>query len=181
MIDFTTIDKKKLMLIGLAGLIALYLDFSFVVMAQLKGLSESESKITKLKYDIDKLNRDLASMQSQKQGNINSSSKRQLVIKEEDVTLFLEKVQDLANKSGVVILQLKQAGTVAEGVLAKSPIQALKVSADLLCTYHTLGAFINSLENSDIFVNVEDLKITLSPADIFRQNANLSMTIYVKK
>ncbi|MFA6350016.1 MAG: type 4a pilus biogenesis protein PilO [Candidatus Omnitrophota bacterium] len=176
------LDKKKLLLVGIFVLIFLYLDVSFVIMAQVKGLSDSGSRIAKLQTDIDKLNRDLNVMQSQKQKEKGLQGKqRQLVISGGGVSLFLEKMQSLANDNGVAIAQIKQAGAVVEGALAKSSVQPLKISVELSGTYHALGKFINSLENSDVFVNVDSLKILLSPTDIFRQNLNLSLIVYVKK
>lgn len=181
MIDFTALDKKKLILIGLVGLVVLYLDFSFVISAGLKSLSNSESGIAKLRTDIDKLNRDLAAMQTQKAANNGLLNKRQAFIKEESVTQFLEQIQSMANESGVTVTQFKQSEAGVDAALVKSPVKPLKISIEISSTYHTLGTFINYLENCGVFVNIESFKVTTSASDIFRQNASMAMIIYVKK
>ena len=52
---------------------------------------------------------------------------------------------------------------------------------DLSAGYHQLGKFINELENAQVFVIVQELKIEPQPGNYLKQKAALTLKTYVKK
>ena len=173
-------DQKKIILAVLMTIAVLYVDLTFLIGPLTKSLGASRAKIIKLKSDIDKFNKDLIIMQSQKQKKP-AKAEAQTIITQDQISFFLRQVQDLANKNGLIITQFKQSVAPGEGAAAKAPFDTIRFMLDLSCDYHALGAFINQVEHLDIFVNIEDIKITPSVSDIFHQSANLVMSLYVKK
>jgi len=56
----------------------------------------------------------------------------------------------------------------------------VKITLDLTCTYHRLGAFINELENSKDFIAVEEVRIISDPANNYQEKVNLVLKTYAK-
>jgi len=55
------------------------------------------------------------------------------------------------------------------------------ISIELSSDYHSLGRFINELENSDVLLAVLSLKMISQPLNYFKQRVNLVLVTYVKK
>ena len=55
------------------------------------------------------------------------------------------------------------------------------INLDLICDYHNLGKFINALENSKVFMEVQELKISTKLQDYIKQKINLAIRTYVAK
>jgi Tfp pilus assembly protein PilO len=176
-------DKKKLMLTGVICLIVIFIDVSFVMKLQLAGLSAQGPKITKLKADIDKLSADLAKMQSiqgkdsKKQAGVVLQKK---LISEGQITTLLQNISETAKKNGVRISQIRQAPEVVSAKLATSFIPYL-ISLDFTADYHTLGRFLNQLENGDIFIAVQDLRISPGTQNEISQSCFVTLKTYVKR
>ena len=177
------LDKKKLMLAGVICLVVIFIDISFVMKMQLAGLSAQGPKITKLKADIDKFNADLAKMQSLK----NMDGKKQpgvvllkKLISEGQITTLLQNISETAKKNGVRISQIKQSPEVVSAKQATSLIPYL-ISLDFTADYHTLGRFLNQLENGEIFIAVQDMRITPNVENSVSQACFVTLKTYVKK
>ncbi len=177
------LDKKKLMLAGVICLVVIFIDISFVMKMQLAGLSAQGPKITKLKADIDKFNADLAKMQSLK----NMDGKKQpgvvllkKLISEGQITTLLQNISETAKKNGVRISQIRQAPEAISGKQATSLIPYL-ISLDFTADYHTLGRFLNQLENGEIFIAVQDMRITPNAENSVSQACSVTLKTYVKK
>jgi len=177
------LDKKKLMLVGVICLVVIFIDISFVMKLQLAGLGAQGPKITKLKADIDKFNADLAKMQSLK----NMDGKKQpgavllkKLLSEGQVTTLLQNISETAKKNGVRISQIKQAPEVVSVKQATSLIPYL-ISLDFTADYHTLGRFLNQLENGEIFIAVQDMRIIPNAENSVSQACSVTLKTYVKK
>lgn len=184
------LDKKKLMLVGVICLVVIFIDISFVMKLQLAGLSAQGPRITKLKADIEKFNVDLAKMQSLK----NMDGKKQpgvvllkKLISEGQITTLLQNISETAKKNGVRISQIKQAPEAQEakksGSVAKSPSGLISylISLDFTADYHTLCRFLNQLENGEIFIAVQDMRITPNAGNPVSQACFVTLKTYVKK
>ncbi|MBI4972858.1 MAG: type 4a pilus biogenesis protein PilO [Candidatus Omnitrophica bacterium] len=176
------LDNKKISLILLATFIIIYLDFSFVVKMQIKGIQESDPKISKLKNDIDKLNKDLVATQElktkQDQDKKSASLKAKKIITEDQIPALMEYISNQANQKKVKINQIKPSREAKVEPAKSSP---LLLTLDLSCDYHNLGAFLNDLENAPEYLAVQDLRITRDTKNDFLQNVSLVLKTYVKK
>ena len=181
------LDKKKAILILVVALVLAYLDYNFILSAQLKMVGEIKAKIVKLKTDINKLHKDLASLagaQRKQQETAKATTKIKSLVTNGQVPQLLKEISDLANNSQVRIMQIKPEKEIKDAKAAKSAkaqnIAGERIKLDISCDYHHLGQFLNALENSEIFLAVEEMKINSLPNDYFHQNIRLELKTYVR-
>lgn len=176
------LDNKKIALIILVCLTIVYLDFTFIFKLQLQGIRNSKAKIVKLKEGLETLNKDLIIMQ-QTPAKQETNIKPKEVIIEGKLPLLLQEISDIANQFDVKIMQIKTAQDTKsqEEIIAPVKLSAIFINLDLSSGYHSLGGFINGLENSKRFIAVKELRITRSPSDYLRQSVSLVLKTYVKK
>ena len=172
------LDKKKVILIILVCIIIICVDYALLIKLQLRGIGDIGTKIIKLKNDIDTLNKDLVMMQ-QTQKNQKVVTKTKKIISEGQLPSFFQTLSNIANKNNIKIMEIKpskeEKGVSAGGFISMS------IALDLSCSYHHLGKFINDLENFEIFMAVENLRILPQGDDYFKQAADVVLKIYVKK
>jgi Tfp pilus assembly protein PilO len=177
------LDNKKIILIILICLVIIYVDFSFVIKIQFQTISGIGSKIITLKKDIDNLNRNLVLMQ-QNQKKQTAPVKIKKIISQDDMPQLFQRISDIANKHNVKIMELKpiaaEAKTKENADSSKGEFRTQALALDVSGGYHSLGSFINDLENADEFIVVENFKI-VPQQDYFRQKASLLLKTYVKK
>jgi Tfp pilus assembly protein PilO len=182
------LDNKKIFLLMLICAIILYLDLNFFIKLQLQAIRTMTPKITKLKKDIDNLAKDLAKVQDLK--NRQSKDKQQMgvskpkeIISEDQTPLLLQAISDLANKNKVKITQINTTtdAKAQEEVIAGEKLSPITIKLDLTCNYHSLGSFINDLENTKQFIELQEIKIARNPSDYFLENTNLVLKTYAKK
>jgi len=180
------LDKKKIFFIILFCLIIVYLDFSFLMKMQIKTFKDLGGKITKLKVDYDSLNRDLAEMQGvkNKQAQIPDGffSQAKRIISEEEVVSLLQDISEMAKKNNVQIAQMKPYNEprALQNKTTANKFTPVLIALDLTSDYHSLGGFINDLENGQTFICVQELKIASQQKDNLKQKANLLLKTHVR-
>jgi len=187
-LKFDKLDNKKIFLIAFVGLLILYVDFAFIMKLQLQGIRALTPKIIKLKKDVDNLAKDLSWMQDLecKAGKDKAqigALKPKEIISEDKILLLLQEVSDLANMNKVKIMQINTSKDtkVQEEVIAGERLLPILITLDLTCGYHSLGYFINALENAGQYIDVQDMKIIRDPHDYLIQNVNLVLKTYAKR
>lgn len=181
------LDSKKMLLIIAVSLAIIYLDFVSLMRMQLAGIRLQAPKIIKLKRDIADLNKGLSTMQDLKKRisdkQLTEMPKLKKVISERELPLLLQSISDTANEKKVRITQIntpKDAGANEE-VIAGERLLPITITLNLSCTYHSLGSFINSLENAKQFIEVQDMKVFRDSRDYFIENVTLVLKAYAKK
>lgn len=181
------LDKQKKVLIVIICIIIVYVDATYILKAHQAGLKNMDTKISKLKSDLLNSDRDLADMRAAKSkqslGTQESSVKSTKIISESQISGLLQDISSKANKFDIKIIQIRPSRQDQD---AKSPIpgdkfSALLINLDLICDYHSLGKFINTLENSLVFMGVFELKISNQLPDYMKQKVNLVLKTYVAK
>jgi len=177
-------DIQKIVLIILVGVAVLYVDYAFVIKLQLGSIGGTKAKIIKLNQDITALDKDLVLMQ-QSQGQMKQKTplKPKKIISEDEITRLLQGIYDLANKNNVRIIQIRplKDSKAKEEVMGTQIILPMAIALDLSCVYHSLGSFINDLENAEQFLEVQYFSIVRSSGDYMRQNVSLNLKTYVRK
>ena len=182
------LDNKKIFIIAFVGVLILYIDFAFIMKLQLQGIRTLTPKIIELKKDFDNLAKDLSWMHdlgleaSKDKAQIGALKPKE-IISEDKILLLLQKVSDLANKNQVKIMQINTSKDtkVQEEVIAGERLLPVIITLDLICGYHSLGSFINALENAGQYIDVQDMKIIRDPHDYLIQKVNLVLKTYAKK
>lgn len=191
-------DNKKIILLILCITAILYIDYSFIMKPQIDNLKLLKPKITELKKDIDDLNKDLANLSKfKKEQSNNTGAKNIKVVSENELSLLLEDISNIANKNNVRIMQIspskvkdaKEGKNIKEAKNAKETkketkalnFTTLNISLDLSSSYHNLGKFINDLENGDKFLAVDAMGIAPVKDNYLRHKISLVLKTYVKK
>lgn len=176
------LDNKKIFAIALVCLIIIYIDFTFLTKLQLRTIGNSRTKIIKLKEDMGALIRDLKIMQQSQIKQV-APLKSKKIISDEEIPSLLQDISDIANKHNVKIKQIKPSrDTKAKDEAVQGAILSPTIiTLDLSCGYHSLGSFLNDLENAVRFIAVQGMKVTSSSSDYLNQSVNLVLKTYVKK
>lgn len=181
------LDNKKVSLVIAVSLAIIYADYGFLMKLQLQGIRAITPKVIKLKGDIADLAKDLPKMQDLKK-NMETKSQTGIpelkkIISEGEIPLLLQAISDMANQSKVRVMQINTPKDEKnkEEVIAGQKLMPITIRLDLSCAYHSLGSFINLLENAKQFIEVQDMKITRDSRDYFLENASLALKVYVKK
>jgi len=190
MLNEVEVDSKKLLLIFIVTIGLVYVDFSYILKAQLSGVASKSSQIVKLKSDLSNLERDLLIMKDTKakQAQVMKGPlpKVKRIISESQVSDLLQNISELANSNDVRILQIKptrqqKASATDTKFDPGVNFSVLYIYMDLSGGYHQLGKFINDLENAQEFVIVQEIKIDSQKDNYMKQRASLTLKTYVKK
>ncbi len=181
-------EKNKLIIVAILILLAICLDFVLIIKPQFRGIGAASQKMAKLKKDTSLLNKDLATMEESRREGLEAEKKAgslpsRSIVKEEEIPLLLGNISDTANKNNVKITQIKPFRDTKqrEESVAGVNILPVMITLDLSCGYHSLGSFINALENTAQFMSVQEMKITPASGDFLSQSVSLVLKTYVKK
>jgi len=178
LIEKFSLDNKKLALIFIVSLMVVYLDFNFLLKAQMVSANRSAKEISGLSNDIKSLQAGLKNMQAVKAGKVSAKVKAKKVIFESELTALLNDISKLADSNNVRILQIKPTREIKKSAAKFSPVL---INIDLIGGYHNFGKFINTLENSEAFMSMENFKIEPQPKDPLRQKVSVTVKTYVRK
>jgi Tfp pilus assembly protein PilO len=175
-------NKQKLAAVAIAFVAFCYIDFSFVLKAQFKSLSQSQSKIVKLQADIQAVKKDIALIQQdQNKGKALSSIKK--IVSEGELLSLLEWISVVAKDNLIRVTQinpLKSARAPVKAGQKQSPYIGVLIKLDISCGYHNLGAFINDLENGEYALSAEEIRINSDPSAGQKESVLLTLKTYVK-
>ena len=186
-LDNIQLDNQKKILIVIFFVFIVYVDLNYILKAQLGGLNNLNPKIISLENDLKNLNHDLENMRISKgkqgvavQKSVFKSSK---ILPEGKISGLMQDISNEANKLNIRIIQIRPS---RETLNVKSTIPADKftpilINLDMVCDYHNLGRFINWLENSEVFMEIQDFKISTQASDYIRQRVALTIKTYVAK
>lgn len=181
------LDNKKILLIAFICLAIFYLDFNYLIRLQLKGIKTLAPRVARLKKDIGELTKDLSRFKAMEsrgvpKGTASASSLKQIV-HEEKLLILLQEVSDLANRTGVRIIQINTTADtrVKEETIAGERLLPVNIKLSLLCDYHSLVNFTGGLGGAGYFIDIEDMKITRNDRDYLLQNVSLTLKTYARR
>lgn len=181
------LDKQKKTLIVIICALIVYVESSFILKAQLTAVRGLSSKITGLKSELSNINRDLEKMnlaQSQQgKSSVSLALKSSKLMAEGQISGLLQDISNQANKFDIKISQIRptrEAGA-SKAALIPDKFVPLLIYLDIVADYHNLGRFINALENSSVFLGVQELKISMQLPDYLKQKVNMVLKTYVTR
>ena len=180
------LDKKKLLLVVVVSATMVFLDVSFILKMQLASIAGVGPKITKLKSDLEKFNKDLEKAQSMKdkgsQEAKSAAAKYKKIISEGQISALLQSISEAAGKNNIRITQMKYAPEPKETKqVGGEKLTPYLISVELSSDYHTLGKFLNELENGEVFIAVQDLRITPGDQPAIKQSVLVTLKTNVRK
>ncbi|MBM3249828.1 MAG: hypothetical protein FJZ09_03145 [Candidatus Omnitrophica bacterium] len=178
-------DKQKLVLFAVAALIVLVLDYQLLAVLSAKGRALNK-KLTEQKNKIASLERDLTKMCELKEKQARTKErilpKIRKILPEAEKIALLQQISDIANKNNIRIQQIKPVTDVKqEKAFLGAKIIPFYISLELAADYHSLGRFINDLENAEALMAVQDIMITKDQKDFLKEKVTLMVRAYVKK
>ena len=181
------LDKQKKILIVIICALVIYVDVNFILKAQTSGINSLNPKINRLKNDLADLNRDLNNMRAAK-GTQSLATKKAIIksskiISEGQLSWLLQDISSKANKFDIQIGQIRPSREVVnpKDAVGGGKFTPILINLALTCDYHNLGKFINELENSQVFLGVQELKISTQLPDYMKQKVTLVLKTYVTK
>ncbi len=180
------LDKQKKILIVIICAVIIYMDTAFILKSQISWINSLNPKIIRLKNDLANLNRGLDNMRASKgkqglttQKTIINSS----IITEGQISGLLQDISSEANKFDIKIRQIRPSREVVnvKSAVAGNKFIPILINLDLICDYHNLGRFINELENSQVLLGVQELKISSQVSEYMKQKVVLVLKTYVTK
>lgn len=180
------LDKQKKILIAIFLILIVYVDGSYILKAQTAGLKSLDPKIAKLKMDLASLNQGLENMRLNKNklspGAPQKAISSSRILAENQLSQLLQEISNFANKLNIKISLIRPSHPAKEkSALAQNKLNPVLINLDLVSDYHNLGKFLQALENSAIFMEVEELEITAQQADYLKQKITLVLKTYVTK
>lgn len=181
------LDKQKKILIVILCVLIIYVDTAFILKIQTSGINGLNAKILRLKNDLVNLNRSLGNMQAVKEKKGLAAQKTITpplkIISQSQISGLLQDISIQANKFDIQIGQIRPSRETvdAKNILARDKFTPILINLDLVCDYHNLGKFINALENSLVFLEVQELKISTQLPDYMKQKVSLVLKTYVTK
>lgn len=181
------LDKQKKILIVIFAILIVYVDTAYILKAQLAALNSLDPKISRLENDLKNLDRDLVNMRNSqaKPGAMVQKAvfKSAKILTEGQISGLLQNISNEANKLDIRIGQMRpsrETGAV-KATVASDKLTPILINLDLICDYHNLGRFINRLENLDVFVAVQEIKIEKQLPDYLKQKVTLILKTYAVK
>lgn len=191
-------DKKKLIALIVGLLVFLYIDFAFVIGAQMKEANAAKKKIVDLRKDIESFKSDSAFVKKTSRPSAAPIALKRLPA-EREIPSVMQAISAIANENGVRIMQIDASRNVKSS--RKSPAQSrskkgakaapdtdpaagltqVNIRLDIVAGYHNLGNFINGIENAEKLCIIEDMTITRDASNPLKQNVNMAVKTYVKK
>jgi Tfp pilus assembly protein PilO len=185
MLNNIQLDKQKKILIVIFAVLIIYVDTTYILKAQMGGLNSLNPKIARLERDLKNLDRDLDNMRNAKNkssGDVNKIvNKSSKLISENQISGLMQDISVAANKFDVKIIQIRPTREIGKSAIPGDKLTPVLINLELVCDYHSLGKFINSLENSLVFMGIVELKIATQIPDYIKQKVTLVIRTYVFK
>ena len=182
------LNNQKKILIVIFLILIVYIDSCYILKAQIAGLKSIDPKIARLNTDLANLNRGLENMRlsksnpavAPKQKKALPSSK---ILPESQISGLLQEISNAANKFDIKIDQMRPSRQVQKEktIIGQEKLIPMLINLDLTSDYHNLGRFIQALENSLVFMSVEEMEISTQLPDYMKQKVTLVLKTYVTK
>jgi len=187
MISSVQLNKQKKILIVIFLVLIAYGDISYVLKAQRAGLSGLDSKISRLNTGLANLNQGLEHMRLSKLKPDLAAQKKVIrpsrILRESQASELLQEISTAANKFDIKIAQMRtiRQAQKEKPAIGQEKLTLMLINLEMICDYHNLGRFIQALENSPVFMGVEELEILTQLPDYMKQKVTLVLKTYVTK
>lgn len=179
------IDEKQRYYIFIGLLVLVFLmDYFILMRPQLKTLTKISPEIKVLSDTYKKANDDIKKLdeyENQVAGLKENLKTLSLKISSKDeVPLILQKISLLADASGVKIEQIMPQSDELELLLEgnSKKFYSIPIRIEAKSGYHSFARFVNSIENGDIYLEVDDFTIK-SANNSRRHDINLTLLAVV--
>ncbi|MDD5006067.1 MAG: type 4a pilus biogenesis protein PilO [Candidatus Omnitrophica bacterium] len=180
------IEKNKQIILLVILAIIVVADLAIIGGWQYNLLSRYSRDVSSKEKSIAALERDIRNLDKNKQEMAELDEKNNnfkiMIVDEKDIAVLIEKISNLADDSGVKIIQIKPLmdNSDLNIIEAKdSKFREIEIQIVGKADFHQLGNFVSSLESASNFFKVSSLDIESQDKDYLVQNIRLSLTTFV--
>lgn len=162
--------------------IIIVVDVIFILGWQFHSLFKNIKMTADKRQAIITLENDIRNLDKLKQEIIDLEKKinnlELMIAKEQDVSVLMEDISNLADKTGVKVIQIKPAiDEDSSSIVSAKDARFQEVEIKIIATagFHQLGNFINKIETADKFFKLSSLEIETDNKDYFLQSIRLSL------
>ena len=181
--DFRKDQKKMVILAAIITITALFAYFRLLFMPQVLGLFATVAKVNKLKLELKNAEAAIAKI-GQMRSTIASYDEKigrygDLLPTEAGIPALLESLSEMARSSGMKIVSIVPVGDRDNKALPGQAYQAIPIMMSARAGYHELGKFFSTLEDSERFIKIADIRIKSTAASPKKHEHELLVLTYI--
>lgn len=173
-------QTERIVFLAIAVVIAVIVLLTFIFVPGFRKIGFLRNKINEEKTKLLDAEKDIANFAKIKK-DFNDLEKKikqyQLNMPQPTPDWLLEKLNYLGNETGISFDKMEHKGYISQ--TGKYRLQGLYL--ELKTDYHSLGKFINKLENSSSFLKIMDLSIIGNKDDVKKHIVKITVGAYVNE
>jgi type IV pilus assembly protein PilO len=176
-------QKKMVILAALLTITVLFVYFRLLFMPQVSGLFSTVAKVNKLKAELKNAETDIAKIEAMK-ATISSYGEKigrygDLLPTETEIPNLLESLSEMARSSGMKIVSIVPVEEKENKVRRGQAYQAIPIMMSVRAGYHELGKFFSTIEDSERFIKIADIRIKANAASPKKHDVELLVLTYI--
>ncbi len=195
---FSRAGKEKAISIIIISVLIIFIVFQFIMRPSIRTLKDLNQKVLRVKEGL-KNSESLLARKSKIEGEFLSAQARLEELKltlplRSEMPNVLQEISRLASESKIKILKLEplkmekspqitagpQTGQAATQTAPTIYIE-VPIKLEARGSYHSIGEFINKVEDAKNIMSIRDLEIKSNSSDIMNHDARLLIVAYVFK
>ncbi|OGX24213.1 MAG: hypothetical protein A3J51_01440 [Omnitrophica WOR_2 bacterium RIFCSPHIGHO2_02_FULL_45_21] len=181
--------QKKIILIALGTVTALYIDFTYILKPQTRNLHKLSSELGQVRMSLKQYKKGASEIRALQINLDNLKAKyadsENKIFSESEITTLLDGISKKASACGLKVMQMRPEMLSAERekeALNSAGLRLLPIALKLELTsgYHQLGMFLSALENNPL-ISVSQLKINPDSEGFTKHKVELTLKIYASK
>ena len=177
-------DQKKMVIIAaLVTITALFAYFRLLFVPQVSGLFNTVAKVNKLKTELKNAEADIAKMGAMRIAIASYDEKigryGDLLPTETGIPTLLGSLSEMARSSGMKIVSIVPVEDKGNKTQQGQAYQTIPIMMNTRAGYHELGKFFSTLEDSERFIKIADIRIKSTAASPKKHDVELLVLTYI--
>jgi type IV pilus assembly protein PilO len=177
-------DQKKMMILAaLITITALFAYFHLLFLPQVSGLFSTVAKVNKLKTELKNAESDISKIGSMRAAIASYDEKigryGDLLPTEAGIPTLLESLSEMARSSGMKIVSIVPVEDRENKALRGQAYKAIPIMMTVRAGYHELGKFFSTLEDSERFMKIADIRIKSTATNPKKHDVELLVLTYI--
>ncbi|GEM_PF-2424325 len=175
--------QRKVIVSLLVGIVGLALWWRLFLIPQCRTWRDLYQRAHLLNKEVDRIPKTLAQLPALKSELSRLAAQYNLPAvaqpPEEQLPELLETISQMAKAAQVQLISVKPQGDFSKLIPGPSGYLELPIQVEASAGYHQIGLFLDTLEHSDSFVRLQEMKIQADPKDIWHPQVTLILRAYL--
>lgn len=176
-------QKKMVILVALATVTVLFAYFHLLFMPQVSGLFSTLAKVNKLKTELKNAEADISRIGEMRSAIASYDEKigryGDVLPTETGIPTLLESLSDMARSSGMKIVSIVPVVDKVNKPQRGQAYQTIPIMMSVRAGYHELGKFFSTIEDSERFIKIADIRIKSIAASPKKHDVELLVLTYI--